>query len=96
MANGCSSSIGKTTRLCGHARRWRYERRLIVSVPSEWNGADVAILEAELRCDFSELLPPGTVIMVIREPSRVFVRHRPEPLGTAALRQMPPATKAVN
>ena len=39
---------------------------LIVSVPSEWNGADVAILEAELRCDFSELLPPGTVIMVIR------------------------------
>ena len=69
---------------------------LIVSVPSEWNGADVAILEAELRCDFSELLPPGTVIMVIREPSRVFVRHRPEPLGTAALRQMPPATKAVN
>ena len=69
---------------------------LIVSVPSEWNGADVAILEAQLRGDLGDLLPPGTVIMVIRESSRVFVRHRPESWGVAALRQMLPATKAVN
>jgi hypothetical protein len=66
---------------------------LCVSVPDSWTGADVAAFEAALRADFSL---DDIAILVIPETAQIFVRHRREPSGAAALRQMPPATKAVN
>jgi hypothetical protein len=68
---------------------------LIIGLPDSWPVTDVIEFEAGLRAEFSEQLT-GVAIMVIPVTSQIFVRHRREPSGTAALRQMPPATKAVN
>jgi hypothetical protein len=68
---------------------------LIITMPNSFTEEQVQELESSLRYSFCDVLA-GVALLLIREESKVFVRHHPEPQGAANLRRLIAPSGAVN